>query len=87
MFTTGVGNTLGSKIAPTMKITANPQTASQMTSAIDVEVAGIILGTESLASAGARISAQFIDALEGSLTASEVLAEEEIAISRIESTI
>ena len=86
-FTTGVGNTLGSKLAPTVKVTANPHTAASMAISIDVDVSNVMLGKESLADAGGRICTSIVGFLEGTYTSSEILGEEEISISRIESTI
>lgn len=86
-FTTGVGNSIGARISPVVKISGNPNTVASMGLAIDADVSGVTLGVESLESVGQRLGESIIDHLEGTLAAAEILDEQEIAISRIESTV
>lgn len=86
-FTTGVGNNIGSRISPVIKISGNPNTVRGMPLSIDVDVSGVTLGRESLDVAGGRVAGSIRDVAEGTLTAAEVTDEQEIAISRIESTV
>ena len=86
-FTTGVGNSIGAPITPVVKICANPNTVASMAFSIDVDLSRVTLGTEPLDEAARRLDAALIDHLEGTLTAAEVLGEEEVAISRLGPTI
>jgi altronate dehydratase large subunit len=86
-FTTGVGNSIGASISPVVKISGNPNTVKRMQMAIDSDVSRVTLGLESLEDAGERLGQSILDYVQGSMTASEILGEQEIAISRLESTI
>ena len=48
LFTTGAGNSYCSLVAPTLKISANPQTCARLTEQIDLCAAGVVLGTTTL---------------------------------------
>lgn len=86
-FTTGVGNNIGARISPVIKISGNPHTVRSMSLSIDVDVSGVTLGREGLDAAGSRVVESIRDVAEGTLTAAEVTDEQEIAISRIEPTV
>lgn len=86
-FTTGVGNSIGVRLAPVVKISGNPTTVARMGAFIDADVSAITLGRERIPDAGRRLLSGLLDYADGSLTAAEIFGEQEIAISRIESTI
>lgn len=86
VFTTGQMNIMGCPVAPTMKITGNPRTASRMAENVDVDVSGMLEG-ESLASAGSRVLDALLATASGRMTCAEAFGDEEIAISRIQPTV
>ena len=82
LFTTGLGNSYGSSLAPTLKVTANPETAAQLDSQIDFDASAVFRGEETLADAQSRLEALIGEAASGMLTWSETLLETDEVISR-----
>ena len=82
IFSTGRGNAIGAPIAPTVKVTGNPNTANAMAENIDVDVSGILSNGEDLDSAGARVWDRVLRVASGALTSCEVLGEEQLSVSR-----
>ena len=87
VFTTGLGTPTGNPIAPVIKITANARTARHMADNIDLDVSGVIDGTETLESAADRLFALVVEVASGRLTAAERLGHREFAIHRRNPTI
>jgi altronate dehydratase large subunit len=87
LFATGVGNTIGNMVAPTIKITGNTNTAANLSDDIDVDVSGILEKGEKLSEAGQRLFEHTLEVASGTNTKSEVLNQRETAISRFEPTI
>lgn len=79
LFTTGRGTCVGSPTSITLKITATAKTAETMEENIDVSVAGVTAGTESIDSAAGRVVEAILAATE-SETKSEILKHHEVAI-------
>lgn len=52
LFTTGVGNPYVSALSPTIKLSANPETAAALADQLDFDASGVFRGHESLAEAG-----------------------------------
>jgi altronate dehydratase large subunit len=86
LFSTGQMNIMGSLVAPTVKVTGNPRTATRLADNVDVDVSPMLEG-ESLASAGGRLLDFSLSVAGGRLTRAEILGDEDIAISRIEPTV
>ncbi len=84
LFNTGVGNPVGNPVAPTLKITGNPRTAEHFADNIDVDVSGVLTGSDDLVSAAAKIRTALLDVANGMMTRSEILGDVEITISRVE---
>lgn len=87
LFSTGVGNPIGNMVAPTMKITANPNTARDFADNIDVDISDILEKGRSIGSAGEELYRQVLEVASGAMTATEVLEQRETAISRFEPSI
>ncbi len=87
LFTTGVGNSVGVKLVPVVKVSGNPHTVRTMAASIDADVSAVTMGESSLQAAGKGLLAEFTEYLNGARTASEILGEEDVAISKIETTI
>jgi altronate dehydratase large subunit len=82
-FSTGWGHPIGNPVSPTIKISGNPRTVAERGDNIDVDVSGIIKGTESIEDAGGRIMAEVIAVANGKLTMAEINGDLELAISRL----
>ena len=82
IFSTGRGNAIGAPIAPTVKVTGNPNTARSMGENIDVDVSAILTDGEDLDSAGARVWDRVLRVAGGALTSCEVLNEQQLSVSR-----
>jgi altronate dehydratase large subunit len=75
LFTTGPGNSFTSAIAPTLKITAQPATASRLREQIDFDASKAFLGLDSVATTGTQLIGALVEVCNGKLTWGEVLKE------------
>ena len=82
-FTTGHGNPYGSAIAPTIKVTANPDTARRVPRQIDFDASAAFAGTVTRADLVAPLLELVIRVAEGAPTCAETLDECAEAISRL----
>lgn len=80
IFTTGNGTPVGSPASITLKVTATQKTFQAMEENIDLCVAGVIGGGESLDEAATRVVQAVVDAANGQRTKSEILGHWEVAI-------
>jgi altronate dehydratase large subunit len=87
LFTTGVGNSYVSALAPTLKVTGNPATAARVTQQIDFDASPVFSGAESLEAAADRLQARLLEIASGALTWGEVLSESDEVISRFGSVL
>jgi altronate dehydratase large subunit len=83
LFTTGVGNSFVSGIAPTIKISANPISTRRLCEQLDFDASGVFERKASLAEATARLQDVVLDVASGTLTWGEVLDEGEDVVSRL----
>ncbi|WP_323768255.1 UxaA family hydrolase [Marinovum sp.] len=81
LFTTGLGNSWCSALAPTLKLTANAATAQGLPGQIDVDASGALAGT-SIETLAAGLLAQIEATASGQLTFGEILGEGGESISR-----
>lgn len=86
LFTTGQGNVIGNPIVPVVKLTANANTAREMSEHIDVDVSGILSLAESLDEAADRLTDAIRATATGRLTAAEVLGHREFVLTRLHRT-
>jgi altronate dehydratase large subunit len=82
LFSTGRGNAIGAPVAPTVKVTGNPNTARAMAENIDLDVSGIIARGESIEAHADRLWTEVFKIAQGKLTRCEVLHEEQLSVSR-----
>ena len=82
VFSTGRGNAIGAPVAPTVKVTDNPNTARAMGENIDVDVNAVLTGEEGLDAAGERVWQRVVKVASGALTSCEVLNEQQLSVSR-----
>jgi altronate dehydratase large subunit len=82
LFTTGVGNSYGSALMPTIKLCANPETAARLTQQLDFDASAVLDGEETPESAAERLQATLLDIASGNLTFAEILNDQGEVISR-----
>lgn len=83
VFTTGLGNPLGSPIVPVIKITGNPNTFKKMRDNIDMDVSRILQGKETLKEAGKRIFEEVISVASGKMTRAERLGQRDFCMFKM----
>ena len=81
IFSTGLGNPIACPVAPTIKVSGNPNTVVKLRDNIDVDVSAIMRGEKSIAEAAECLYQEFLEVANGTMTRSEVLGDEEVAIS------
>lgn len=83
LFTTGPGNTFVSLLAPSIKISANPDAAKRIPHHIDFDAHKVFIGQQSMEDAAQELLDLSIDVASGMLTCGEILNEGEEVISRL----
>ncbi|OYX88086.1 MAG: hypothetical protein B7Y84_09635 [Azorhizobium sp. 32-67-21] len=83
LFATGVGNSIGNPVSPTVKICGNDRTCRTFADHIDLDLSNVLLHGRSLEEAGAQVWDAMATVINGKLTCCEILGETETAISRI----
>ena len=83
IFSTGIGNTTGNPVSPTIKVSGNPNTIKNMQPNIDVDISEVITGKLTLDESATILYNNLIEVCMGKMTKSEILGEEVTAISRI----
>lgn len=82
-FTTGQGNPYGSALAPTIKLTANPETARRLPDQIDFDASGVFRGVRDRAALLPELVALVGRVCAGALTAVERNRDGDEVISRL----
>jgi altronate dehydratase large subunit len=82
LFTTGVGNSYVSALAPTLKVSANPETCTALGQQLDFDASAAFLGRSSLDEQGAQFRRMMIETASGQMTWGEVLREGDEVVSR-----
>lgn len=82
LFTTGVGNSFVSGLAPTLKLSANPETCARLRQQLDFDASAVFTGAEPLEAAAERLMATVVEIASGTRTWGEILNEGEEVISR-----
>jgi altronate dehydratase large subunit len=83
VFTTGRGTPTGNPVMPVIKVTANRATARRMADNIDLDLSGVIEGTQTIEEAGQAILDEILAVASGKLTKAERLGHTEFSIYRI----
>lgn len=83
LFSTGVGNSYVSQLAPTIKLSANPVATQRLREQLDFDASAVFRGDSTLDDAARDLLAQLIDIASGSLTWGEVLGEGDEVVSRL----
>ncbi len=83
LFSTGVGNSYVSALAPTIKLSANPAAANRLGEQLDFDASAVFRGAASLDDAARDLLATVIDIASGTLTWGEILDEGDEVVSRL----
>jgi altronate dehydratase large subunit len=83
LFTTGVGNSFVSGLAPTIKLSANPVAAKRLTEQLDFDASAVFESRETIEAAGERLTRLVLEVASGTLTFGEILEEGEDVVSRL----
>jgi altronate dehydratase large subunit len=83
LFTTGAGNSYCSLVAPTLKMSAHPETCARLAEQIDIAAADVVTGAATLDEATAAAAAKLIDVASGTLTYGEIVGEGSEVVSRL----
>jgi altronate dehydratase large subunit len=83
LFSTGVGNSYVSLLAPTIKLSANPQAALRLREQLDFDASDVFRGARTIDDAAGDLLALVVDVASGSLTWGEVLGEGDEVVSRM----
>lgn len=81
-FTTGVGNSFVNLLAPTIKVSANPESAARLTEQLDFDASAAFRGAHSLEEDAEALWRVLLEVAGGALTWGEVLDEGEEIIAR-----
>jgi altronate dehydratase large subunit len=82
LFTTGVGNSFVSALAPTLKVSANPVSCAALGEQLDIDASRVFLGTETPESAAERMWQRLLAIASGAATWGEVLGEGDEVVAR-----
>ncbi|HEY8244465.1 MAG TPA: UxaA family hydrolase [Casimicrobiaceae bacterium] len=87
VFTTGAGNSYASRVAPTLKVSANPATVARLAEQIDFDASAALDGRASLDALALAGVERLVDVASGALTFGEILGEGDEVVSRLSSSI
>lgn len=82
LFTTGVGNSYVSALAPTVKVSANPKSCARLDGQLDFDAHAAFLGTENPEALAERLWETVAEVSSGTLTWGEILGEGDEVVSR-----
>ncbi len=83
LFTTGPGNSFCGLVAPTVKITANPDAAHRLSGQIDFDASPVFRAGETPEQPADRLFAEILDIASGSLTWGEIAGEGAESFTRL----
>lgn len=83
LFSTGVGNSYVSLLAPTLKISANPRAARTLMQQLDFDASAVFEGRMSTSNAADQLMHRLVDVASGTLTWGEVLGEGDEVVARL----
>ena len=83
VFTTGRGTPTGNAIMPVLKVTANKHTYQHMEDNMDVDLSGIIEGTETIEDGGQKLVDAVMQVSNGRLTKAEAYGFSDIAVDHV----
>lgn len=87
LFTSGSGNSFVSRLAPTIKITANAETAAKLPVQFDFSCAEVLTCPLDIDSALGALIDRIVDVASGAMTFGEILGEDDEIIARFGETL
>lgn len=87
LFTSGLGNSFVSRLAPTIKITANADTAQRLPEQFDFSCAEVLTQAFPMEAAADALVARILEMASGALTFGEILGEDDEVIARFGETL
>jgi altronate dehydratase large subunit len=87
MFSTGVGNSFVNSVAPTIKISGNPETCARLEQQLDFKCSEVFVGEQSLENAAADLFEAMLDIASGTDTWGEKIGEGGEAFARMGASI
>ena len=87
LFTSGLGNSYVSRLAPTIKLTGNAATADRLTEQFDFACSDIMDRPEQMDRTASALLERIAEVASGALTFGEILGEEDEVISRFGETL
>ena len=84
LFATGVGNPIGNTVAPTIKLSANKRTLEILADNLDFNAGAVLESGATVQEVGEELLKFSLEVASGTVTSSEVLKQQEIAVSRFE---
>lgn len=87
IFSTGQGNPVGFPLVPTIKVSANPDTARRQGADLDVDLSGVALGAMTIEDARALMWQTVDWVASGQWTRAEIFSNVGMALNRIEPTV
>jgi altronate dehydratase large subunit len=83
LFTTGAGNSYCSAVAPTIKVSARPDTVARLATQIDFDASAAFTGRDDLDATADRLFALLLDVCSGMRTWGELLGETAESVIRV----
>ncbi|MCR8726010.1 UxaA family hydrolase [Frigidibacter sp. ROC022] len=87
LFTSGVGNSFVNRLAPTLKITANAETAAKLPVQFDFCCAEALTQPDKMAATVDALVARIVEVASGALTFGEILGEDDEVVARFGETL
>jgi altronate dehydratase large subunit len=83
LFSTGPGNSYVSRLAPTIKLSANPVASRTLTEQLDFDACAVFEGVQTISRSAEALVELAIDVASGSLTWGEIVDEGDEVVSRV----
>ena len=83
VFTTGIGNSYCSLVAPTLKMSAHPDACARLTEQIDVDATAVLRHATTQDAMAAAAMDKLLDVASGTLTFGEIVGEGAEVVSRL----
>jgi altronate dehydratase large subunit len=83
LFSTGVGNSYVSLLAPTIKLSANPRAGRTLAQQLDFDASPVFEGRQNASDAADALLHRLLDVASGTMTWGEILGEGDEVVARM----